>query len=141
MKMMIRTYLAWTFCLLFLTGITLSSFGNVLCLGDTGHIKTGSTCQPCYSDPEKACLFEQTAPEHDHHDECTNCVDLPLIQNSPSYRRMTPKVVAGSVAFHSITIFNKQHIEQTTLVNTAPLVDTLLPFSAGVLLSTTILLC
>ncbi len=137
---MIRAYLTWALCLLFVTGITLSSFGYVLCLGDDGHIRTESVHHPCCSDPEKVCLCEQTGTDHDHAG-CTNCTDRPLIQDSLLHRRVIPRTIAKSIAFHTIAILNRQHVDRTAPMITTRLVDTLLPSSASVLLSTTILRC
>lgn len=140
MMTMIRAYLTWALCLLFVTGITLSSFGYVLCLGDNGHIGTESVCHNCCSDPEEVCFFKQIPTDHDHH-ECRTCTDRPLIQDTFLHRRVAPRTIARSIAFHTIAILNKQHVDRTAPMNTTQSVDTLLPSSASVLLSTIILRC
>lgn len=82
-----RKILTWVVCLLFMTGITLSSSAGIICLGDDGHAQVESLCRPACNDSDLACPQEET--DHDH-DDCTDCVDLPLIQELLSQRYLNP---------------------------------------------------
>ncbi len=65
-------------CLLFIVGLTFSSFGDILCVSDSGHIKVESICNPCCDETANPCFLNKTDFGHEHHDSCDNCSDLSL---------------------------------------------------------------
>jgi len=89
MIMKYRKNLTWLVCLLFLAGVTLSSSAGILCLGEDGHAQVESFCQPDCNDSDLACPVEGEETDDDH-DDCTNCVDVPLIQDLLSHRYLNP---------------------------------------------------
>ena len=79
---MSRNSLTWPLCLLFVAGIAFGRGGDVLCLGDNGHARVESACQPCCGVVEEACVLADVDISHDHHKDCSNCIDLPLNQDT-----------------------------------------------------------
>ena len=77
MNLQFKKIIAWSLCLVFLTGITFAGNGNVLCIGNDGHIKVETICLPCCGE-EEVCKFEVTEDIHDEHNDCNNCYDLEL---------------------------------------------------------------
>ena len=64
--------------LLLVAGLTLSSFGDVLCISGDGYAKIESVCQPCCSKSDDTCSLTEPDSGQSHHDSCDNCSDLPL---------------------------------------------------------------
>ncbi len=65
-------------CLLFIVGLTFSSFGDILCVSDSGHIKVESICNPGCDEIISPCFSNKTDFGHEHHDSCDNCSDMSL---------------------------------------------------------------
>ena len=108
--MQIRKYLSWPVCLLFVAGLTLGNSGSVLCVGDDDHVKVESVCQPYCNDSEAGCILRQPGSNHDHHEDCANCTDLPLIQDFLSQRPISKTNDNGTICLSYFTAL-------TTLVN------------------------
>lgn len=94
MKKKFNKIITLSISFLFTTGITLGSLGNVICIGDDGHFKIESNCQPCCDETSDNCLLESSKNQHDHHDECKGCSDLSLY--NPTFHRSNSKISDNS---------------------------------------------
>ena len=141
MNRLTKTYLIWPLCLLFVAGLTIGGNGSVVCVGDDGLVKVESVCEPCVDEAGEACRVEQVDVEHDHQDECVNCTDLPVDQNSIS---TLPNIQTSEVSY----VYKVSESRLVTPVDThiglklsePPRPDEELP-SARLFLSTIILRC
>jgi len=140
-NMQIRKHISWPLSLLFIAGLFLGSYGRVLCVGDEGHVKVESVCQPCCSDPEIESSLAHKNAGHDFHNDCGDCTDLPLDQNTLSYRLVTQKTDIGSVNVDCFPEFIASVGDQTTLVATAPTKVGPGSPATELSISTTVLLC
>ncbi len=141
MKTVIRKYLASALCLHFLTALTFSGFGSVLCLGVNGQIKVESVHQPCCNDAETDCFSEPIGSDHDHHADCTDCTDLPVIRDSLSRRPLASVSRIGWAPDHAAASVILPRLIRMTRANLTRSESTSPPGSAGLLLSTTVLRC
>ena len=78
MNLQMRRVAILPLCFLLATGLTLGSFGDVLCIGDDGHIKVESVCQPCCGEADDFYFLTVSDSGQNHHHECVNCLDLSL---------------------------------------------------------------
>lgn len=76
--MLIRKYITWPLCLLFVTGLAFGSHGSVLCISDDGHIIVESVCQPRYGEKTDCCFSATSANVDDHQNDGDDCLDLSL---------------------------------------------------------------
>jgi hypothetical protein len=99
-----RKYLTLVVSLLFMAGMTLSSSGSILCLGADGHVEVESIGHaPCCDDGGLACAVEPFEAEQDHHDDCGDCTDLPLIRDLTIKRHLsTASYDESNVTFLSV---------------------------------------
>ena len=141
MKIVIRNYLIWLVCLSFMAGITHGSSGGVLCLGDDGHVMVVSLCQPSCGDSRSKGLTEQSDDAHNHHDGCSNCIDLPLIRELFTQRAPEPIVNADSYSVNSIATSPAPQAGGVTSPVSPPLLEIQTAFGESVFLSTTVLRC
>ena len=105
---------SWQMCLLILTlvGLTYSSFGDVLCIGEDGHIEIESTCQPCCGEPNDFCSTLESDAKHNHHDECDNCSDLSL--DGQFWQRKQADSFLDNIKFTSFPSVNFDYISHKT---------------------------
>jgi len=78
MNFKIRKTNTWTLCLFLILVFTFSGNGQVLCIGEDGHIELETFCLPCCSDPVKICDPEMLDEAHGEHSECSSCSDIEL---------------------------------------------------------------
>jgi len=138
----IRLYASRLLCLLLTAGITLGSFGGVICLGENGHVKIESICSPDCNDSDQTCATDPAGEGADHHDDCVDCSDLPLYEPK-WFKRWTatsPTIVAMS-ALPPVDAIARPHLpDYSMLMNGRKnLPHSLSPPSA--VLTTTIILC
>ncbi len=76
----------WPLRLILVLGLVLASSGSVLCLGSGDHVEIESICQPCCGDSDAVCKNEVTENDHDHHESCSDCTDVPLVLSLRSNR-------------------------------------------------------
>jgi len=88
MNLMDNRYLTWLVCLIFSSGIGINSITGVVCVGDDGHVKYESLCQPCCSGSATDCTLDEKQGEPDHHGCCGNCTDLSFFQD-PLLKRIS----------------------------------------------------
>ena len=136
-----RKYLTWLVCLLFCLGVCLSSSAGVVCLGDDGHVKVESLCQPCCGESIDECALENSESETDHHDCCGNCTDLPLFQN-PLWKHSSVEFNYDNVLMTAASANPCFHRNVLSTRNTIPLNANKAPSNKSPdLLSTTVLVC
>ena len=104
----------WSLCLLFVARLAFGSFGGVLCIADSGHVKVESACRPCIADAANSCIVAQPVTQHEHDNDCASCLDLPLLQDVLSQRPV--------VRHNSTTLFNSQ---TSILPINSPLIEVL----------------
>ena len=85
MNRKISRFTSWQTCFLLLAGLTFGSFGEVLCIGDDGHVEIESACQPCCGKTGESCQVSLSTSSHEHHDSCDNCSDYSL--DGPTWHR------------------------------------------------------
>jgi hypothetical protein len=141
MNSMNNRYLTSIVCLLFLTGIGISSLASVVCIGDDGHIKMEALCQPCCAESESECDSEEDQSESEHHGCCGNCIDLPVLKDSfvkrfsSGYQPDHVVAIDGLVSsFHPLNILSTRN-------ERPPRVDKTPSYRGLDLLSTSILIC
>jgi hypothetical protein len=83
MNLYIKKITSWFIGCIFLVGLTFVWNGNVLCIGEDGHIEIETNCIPCCSDTDKACkeelcITDESENHHEEHNDCNNCFDLEL---------------------------------------------------------------
>ena len=76
MKLQIHKIIGWPLCLILFVGFILVGNGNVICIGEDGHIEFETECLPCCTDADDVCKLDVSNDFHDEHDDCTNCSDL-----------------------------------------------------------------
>ncbi len=110
-------------------------------MGDDGHAKVESVCDPCCNDSEPACFLDELEANHDHHDDCVNCTDLPLFQEVLKRRVLHPVVIEASpdIEFISSTINScgERFLSEISRLS----VSAFPPCAPDLKLGTTVLLC
>jgi hypothetical protein len=78
--MFLGTYkiVAWPICIFFMLGLVFAGSGQVLCIGDNGHIEIETYCLPSCGEAEKSCEIDLPEEPHNEHSECSNCSDIEL---------------------------------------------------------------
>ena len=73
--------MTWMICAIFIFGLAVMGTGQVLCVGDDGHMEIETYCMPCCGDADESCQYNLPEDHHGEHNECSNCDDFEL--NSP----------------------------------------------------------
>ena len=70
--------MSWSLCVIFLIGLTIVTSGDVLCLGDNGHVAIETQYLACCGEAEDHCQAGIPSNQHKDHNECNNCADINL---------------------------------------------------------------
>lgn len=101
MNSWIKKAIAWSLCLFFLIGVTISGYSDVLCIREDGGVKIESICQPCYIERDACCFLAVSAKVHDHQDDCDDCLDLSL--GGPTWLRKNSGTVNSLMLIVSLS--------------------------------------
>ena len=93
--------LIWPICLIFLLSLILFGNGQVLCVGEDGHIEIETYCLPCCGEAEDTCELDLPEDLHDEHNGCSDCSDFEI--NSPIWSSRVNHIEAGNFD-HSKTL-------------------------------------
>ncbi|MBU8933178.1 MAG: hypothetical protein KOO62_04145 [candidate division Zixibacteria bacterium] len=75
---LLRKSITWPLCLLLGLSLYLSSFSQVLCIGDQGNIKIESALAQSCCETECPSTVVAIKTESNHHHDCAGCSDIPL---------------------------------------------------------------
>ncbi|MCP4582227.1 MAG: hypothetical protein GY839_11480 [candidate division Zixibacteria bacterium] len=78
MKLGFLKITAWSMCLIFIVGLSLSGTGYVLCIGDNGHIEFETSCMNCRGEAAEICKVNVSDDAQCDHSDCTNCSDVEI---------------------------------------------------------------
>ena len=90
MKKLVHRIFVWPLSILLLIGFFQIGSGDVLCVGEDGHIEIETECLPCCNEAEAVCGLSEQGDIHDEHDDCNNCSDLPL--DSPLWSKRFSRI-------------------------------------------------
>jgi len=76
MKRTVQKIFVWPLSILLVISFFQIGSGDVLCIGEDGHIKIETECLPCCIETETICELTEQGDLHDEHDDCNNCSDL-----------------------------------------------------------------
>ena len=107
MNTMVMKIATWTICLLFIVGLTPNGIGDVLCIGDNGHIQLEFVSQQCCEEIGESSLLIAFSTERDHHDTCGNCLDLPL--DGPAWHGQNSELINKVSILHPQVLFSSTH--------------------------------
>jgi len=129
-------------CLLFIAGLSSSSFGDVLCISDNGHVEIESVCTPCCLENANSCFLSKADTAHDHHEGCDNCSDLSLDSPKLRIRNVSPEIDINHNVYLSTPAFG---YDNSCTFSDIDLFDVELfpPISdlSSLMISTTIIIC
>lgn len=104
MNSWIKKAIAWSLCLFFLIGVTISGYSDVLCISDGGRVKIESICQPRYGEKADCCYLAASANVHDRQDDCDDCLDLSL--GGPTWLRKNSGSVNSPMLIASLSLLS-----------------------------------
>ena len=131
----------WLVCLFLTAGIALSNFGSVVCRGDDGNVKIESLWHACCSETGTAHFLIQSTLERDHHEDCADCTDLPLLHDSLAHRYAFRILRAESYIDHSPAVPYIPLYDKTVSVFRRALPEMPTVSEPSAVLSATVLLC
>ncbi len=141
MKLKFENNLSLPAILFFIALFTFGSIGDVICIGDDGHLKVESSCQPCCSEIVDSILLITSTNLHDYHDNCYNCSDLELdgsVWNRQSTVSLNHYTLLQPVSLLSVDNVVKNNSKYTDKTHTyiSPVQNQI-----SVVISTTVLIC
>lgn len=144
MKWKTRKFRSWQlyFLIFILVELTFGNFGEILCIGEDGHVKIESTCQPCCGEPDDFCSTIGIDINHDHHDNCDNCSDLQL--DGRTWHRKHTAPLFAAIHFSLLPTFSIDHTFLKTDSKYSLLFDRYSCFGRNQVstsISTTVILC
>ncbi len=123
MKIRFRTNICWLIITAFLLVNFSTSFGDIICIGENGHIEIEYANMPCCDDQNSSCLQtdDSSLQTSNHTDCCENCLDIPLISAGFIKRPFAFKASGflksqNSISLHLIPS-NIVHFNSTVLSN------------------------
>ncbi len=78
MKLIVHKIFVWPLSILLIVGFSQIGSGDVLCIGEDGHVEIETECLPSCNEAADICELSEQSQQHDEHDDCNNCSDLSL---------------------------------------------------------------
>ena len=99
-------YSCFLLVLIFLSTAFSTSLGDVLCIGENGHLGIEFSNQHCCDSDHRSCISDKQSLSHEsnHIDSCGNCLDIPI---QYSYYTKRPTSVETSELFNNQNEFFK----------------------------------
>jgi len=119
----------------------MNTTGSILCVGADGHVEIDSFGHPCCEGCDAACLHEQDKAAEDHHSDCGDCTDLPLIQDTILNRPLSTISLNESPVDSPLAFPDRPESKDPSSVSRIRPMDFALTNKAPSFVSTTVLLC